>query len=66
MSGQTSGQPSPENLYATAGIGADIKGVDLSQTMDEAVFEAIHEAWLRHLVLRFSWSEFVGCGSRSL
>ncbi len=62
MSGQTSGQPSPENLYATAGIevepltewiGADIKGVDLSQTMDEAVFEAIHEAWLRHLVLRF-------------
>lgn len=62
MSGQTSGQPSSENLDATAGIevepltewiGADIKGTDLSQTMNEAVFEAIHEAWFRHLVLCF-------------
>jgi taurine dioxygenase len=34
-------------------IGADISGVDLSQGLDDATFEAIFDAWMKHLVLRF-------------
>ena len=34
-------------------VGADIVGVDLSRPLSERDFEAIHHAWMRHLVLRF-------------
>jgi taurine dioxygenase len=36
-----------------AGIGADVLGVDLSEPLAPGVFEAIHAAWMSHLVLRF-------------
>ncbi len=34
-------------------LGARITGVDLSQEMDDATFEAVHQAWLEHHVLVF-------------
>ena len=34
-------------------IGADIVGVDLSKPLSDAQFQAIHDAWMAHLVLRF-------------
>ncbi len=34
-------------------LGADITGVDLSQPLDAATIEAIRNAWLDHLVIRF-------------
>lgn len=34
-------------------LGADIEGVDLSKPLPEGVFEQIHDAWNKHLVLRF-------------
>lgn len=34
-------------------LGAEIRGVDLSATMDDATFADIHAAWLEHLVLFF-------------
>lgn len=34
-------------------LGAEIRGVDLSQPLDEATVAAIEEAWHRHLVLVF-------------
>jgi taurine dioxygenase len=34
-------------------LGADIKGVDLSQPIDDATFQEILDAWAEHLVLRF-------------
>jgi taurine dioxygenase len=34
-------------------IGADISGVDLSLPLTDAQFQQIHDAWMRHLVLRF-------------
>ncbi len=34
-------------------LAADIVGVDLSQPLDDATVEAIHAAWMQHLVLRF-------------
>src|SRR5688572_13435017 len=34
-------------------IGADIVGVDLSKPLSNAQFQAIHDAWMAHLVLRF-------------
>lgn len=34
-------------------IGADIVGIDLSQPLTDAQFQAIHDAWMEHLVLRF-------------
>lgn len=36
----------------TPGIGAVIHGVDLAR-LDDATFEAVHDAWMRHLVLFF-------------
>jgi taurine dioxygenase len=36
-----------------AALGADIGGVDLRQTLDDAAFAAIERAWMDHLVLRF-------------
>ena len=35
-------------------LAADVYGVDLSQTVDDATFRQIAEAWAQHLVLRFS------------
>jgi taurine dioxygenase len=34
-------------------LGARVTGVDLSKPISDAVFQAIHGAWLRHLVLVF-------------
>src|SRR5688572_8281581 len=34
-------------------IGADIVGIDLSKPVSDAQFQAIHDAWMAHLVLRF-------------
>ena len=62
MTAQTIERQRAEDVYANAGIeveplsewiGADVRGVDLSQPLDDAKFEAIHQAWLGHLVLRF-------------
>jgi taurine dioxygenase len=36
-----------------AALAADIAGVDLAQTLDDASFGAIERAWMDHLVLRF-------------
>jgi taurine dioxygenase len=35
-------------------LGADVHGIDLSQTVDEPTFKRIAAAWDEHLVLRFS------------
>lgn len=37
----------------TAPIGAEVSGVDLSQPLSDATFNAIHAAWMQHLVLLF-------------
>src|SRR5688572_19623676 len=37
---------------ADAALGAEVRGVDLTQ-LDDAAFDAIHEAWLHHLLLVF-------------
>lgn len=37
----------------TKHIGADINGIDLTQTISDAQFTQIHDAWMQHLVLRF-------------
>lgn len=34
-------------------VGADIVGIDLSLPLTDAQFRQIHEAWMKHLVLRF-------------
>lgn len=34
-------------------VGADIIGVDLTQPVSDAQFRQIHDAWMKHLVLRF-------------
>ena len=34
-------------------LGADIRGLDLAQNIDEATFRAVYKAWNDHLVLRF-------------
>jgi len=34
-------------------LAADIVGIDLSQPLSDATFQAIHDAWMQHLVLRF-------------
>jgi taurine dioxygenase len=42
----------PEVVSSGGGIGAEVRGVDLSR-LGDAAFEAIHGAWLEHLVLLF-------------
>lgn len=37
----------------TATVGAEITGVDISRPLDDATFQAIHQAWLKHQVLVF-------------
>ena len=34
-------------------IGAEIHGVDLRQPLSEEAFQAIHDAWMQHLLLVF-------------
>lgn len=34
-------------------IGAEVEGVDLTRPIDDATFQALHEAWMTHLVLFF-------------
>src|SRR5690349_24550362 len=34
-------------------LGAEITGLDIAKGCDDADFEAVHRAWLEHLVLRF-------------
>ncbi len=34
-------------------IGAEIRGVDLRQEMDPETFQAVHDAWMEHLVVVF-------------
>ncbi|MCE2460769.1 MAG: TauD/TfdA family dioxygenase, partial [Pseudomonadales bacterium] len=35
----------------TPGIGAIVHGVDLGSPLDDGLFQEIHDAWMRHLVL---------------
>ena len=42
-------------IQPTGGVlGADVHGIDLSQSLSDATFERLAEAWAEHLVLRFS------------
>jgi alpha-ketoglutarate-dependent taurine dioxygenase len=34
-------------------IGAEVRGVDMAAPLDRATFQAIHDAWMQHLVLVF-------------
>src|SRR5437867_6684855 len=34
-------------------LGAEIRGIDVSRPLDDASFQAIHDAWIEHLVLVF-------------
>ena len=34
-------------------IGAEVRGVDLSNPLDDRTFSAVYEAWLEHHVLLF-------------
>lgn len=46
----------PSSIRVTAlspHVGADVSGVDLAQPLTDAQFGAIHDAWMKHLVLRF-------------
>jgi len=46
--------PNPiEVVRISPAIGAEIRGIDLSHTMDDTTFERTRQAWLDHLVLRF-------------
>ena len=50
-------------------IGAEVRGVDLRQPLSDAAFQAIHDAWMRHLLLVFpdqpvSDEEHVAFGER--
>jgi taurine dioxygenase len=46
--------PASVTIVPTGGpLGADIIGLDLSQPLPDDVFQRIHDAWMKHLVLRF-------------
>ncbi len=42
-----------EVVRLAAGLGAEIRGVDLREPLDDATFDTIRRAWLEHLVLVF-------------
>ena len=42
----------------TRHIGAEIRGIDLRETLDAQTVRAIHQAWLDHLVLVFRGQQF--------
>ena len=37
----------------TPAIGAEIRGVDLAQPLDDETFAEVHDAWMKHLVIFF-------------
>lgn len=41
-----------EVVPANAALGAEVRGLDL-RALDDAIFKALHEAWLHHIVLVF-------------
>src|SRR6476661_3347721 len=41
-----------EIVPSDAALGAEVRGIDLT-TIDEATFDALHDAWLDHLLLVF-------------
>jgi taurine dioxygenase len=45
--------PGLEIVPLSAALGAEIRGVDLAQPLDQTTFEKIHAAWLEHLILLF-------------
>lgn len=45
-------------IPAPAALGAEVRGVDLTR-MDDALFRAIHDLWLEHLLLVFRGQKFV-------
>jgi taurine dioxygenase len=45
--------PDLEIVPLSATVGAEVRGVDLAQPLDGATFQAIHAAWLEHLILLF-------------
>jgi taurine dioxygenase len=47
-----------EVVPLTKHIGAEIRGIDLRDTLDAATIRAIHRAWLDHLVLVFRGQRF--------
>ena len=47
------GTPGAQVVPVSDALGGEIRGIDLSRDMGDATFEAIHRAWLRHLVLLF-------------
>lgn len=42
------------------GLGAEVQGLDLSKPFDRATFEAVHAAWMEHLVLVFPGQQLTG------
>ena len=48
-----SAAPSIRVTKLSAHIGADVSGIDLSKKLSDADFQAIFDAWMKHLVLRF-------------
>lgn len=47
-------QRSPIQVVPTgAALGAEVHGLDLRQPMDRETFQAVHAAWMQHLVLIF-------------
>lgn len=56
MSATASAISAPANVTVipTGGpLGADVVGLDLSGPLSDEVFQHIHDAWMKHLVLRF-------------
>jgi len=54
VSAVASTSPANVTVVPTGGpVGADIVGLDLSQPLPDEVFQRIHDAWMKHLVLRF-------------
>ena len=47
-----------EVVPLTKHIGAEIRGVDLRDTLDAQTIRAIHQAWLDHIVLVFRGQQF--------
>lgn len=53
MTAAASALPSLRIEPLAGALGAEVHGVDLSQPLDAATREALHAAWMRHLVLFF-------------
>jgi len=54
VSAVASTSPASVTIVPTGGpLAADIVGLDLSRPLPDQVFQRIHDAWMKHLVLRF-------------